>query len=377
MKYKVFKILVIVMPIGFLISCNNQKSNEISTETGLIYEILEQGQGEKTKIGDEVIVHETMGYLDGTILYSTKGMNNLPKILIGGGQAIDGVDEGIRGMQVGEIRKLVIPPSLSKRKQYPKFLSPDSTLLYKIELVEIIKQEKTQDNDKKWKPSSEKSGFEMISVKGGNFIMGGDDNVNDGGSPELRIADECPHPVTIKDFNIGKYEVTQADWEEIMRTNPSKEKDCDDCPVNQISWDDIQEFIMKVNLKYSENYRLPTEEEWEFAAKGGLESKNFMYSGSDNAKDVAWFSVNSNNESHPVGLLNPNELGIYDMSGNIWEWCNNAKTPYPCDTIGKIFESKVLRGGSFSHRQHNVRVNDRNGRNQTMSLPTLGFRLAK
>lgn len=377
MKYQKFIALIIVVSLGTLISCTNQKSDEVTTDSGLVYSILKPGNGEKVKEGDEVIVHETMGYRDGTILYSTKGMDNLPKILIGGGQAIEGVDEGLRGMQIGEIRKLTIPPSLSKRKQYPTFLSPDSILIYEIELVEIINQEKNQNINKTEKIESGKSGFEMVAVEGGDFIMGGNDDVDDGGSPELRIADECPHPATLKGFEIGKYEITQADWLEIMGTKPSGETNCDDCPVNQVSWDDIQIFIVAVNKKYSENYRLPTEEEWEFAAKGGLKSKKYTYSGSNKAEEVAWFSTNSNNELHPVGLLKPNELGIYDMSGNIWEWCNNAKTPYPCDTIGKVFESKVLRGGSFSHRQLSIRVIDRNGRDQTMRLPTLGFRLVK
>ncbi|MBT29298.1 MAG: sulfatase-modifying factor protein [Thalassobius sp.] len=232
-------------------------------------------------------------------------------------------------------------------------------------------QEQTTHSEKR------KSGFEMIDVQGGEYIMGGNDDVDDGGPSAMRIADECPHKVTVKDFSIGKYEVTQADWIEIMGSNPSKQEHCNDCPVEQVSWNDIQEFIKKANLKYGENYRLPTEEEWEFAAKGGAKSKSFMYSGSNNPEEVAWFADNSEGKAHPVGMLKPNEIGIYDMSGNIWEWCSNAKTPYPCDNLGKAFDSKVLRGGSFSHRVSSVRLRDRNGRDPSMQLPTLGFRLAK
>lgn len=224
---------------------------------------------------------------------------------------------------------------------------------------------------------SKRSGFEMIFVKGGPFIMGGDDQVDDGGDPHLRIADECPHAVRVKDFYIGKYEVTQEDWTEIMGTNPSKFSDCTYCPVEQVSWDDIQEFIQSLNMKKGETFRLPTEEEWEFAAIGGNGGNGYIYAGSNTAKKVAWFEGNAAGRPHPVGQLLPNELGLYDMSGNIWEWTNNKKIPYPCDTIGKVFDSKVLRGGSFSHRISNLRVRDRNGRNSTMRLPTLGFRLAK
>lgn len=125
-----------------LMACGHQKTQEnIYTETksGLKYLILQEGKGPKAKKGDEVIVKERMGYTNGKELFSTEGMKNLPKILLGGGQAIAGVDEGLRGMRVGEVRKLIVPPSLSKRTQYPTFLSPDSTLVYNIELVEIIK----------------------------------------------------------------------------------------------------------------------------------------------------------------------------------------------------------------------------------------------
>jgi formylglycine-generating enzyme required for sulfatase activity len=162
-----------------------------------------------------------------------------------------------------------------------------------------------------------------------------------------------------------------------MGTYPGKHEDCAECPVEQVSWDDIQEFISKLNSMNNEDYRLPTEEEWEFAARGGIKSKNYIYAGSNDAREVAWFEENSGSRSHPVGELKPNELGLYDMSGNIWEWISNSKKPYPCDDIGKVFESKVLRGGSFSHRKSSVRVKDRNGRISSMRLPTLGFRLAK
>ena len=123
--------------------------------------------------------------------------------------------------------------------------------------------QKQSVNDSK----KEKSGLEMIRVKGGEFIMGGRDNVDDGGAREIRIADECPHSVTLNSFQIGKYEVTQSDWFKIMGTNPNASNPCEDCPVSQVSWDDIQNLIKKLNLKYREDFRLPTEEEWEFAAR--------------------------------------------------------------------------------------------------------------
>ncbi len=245
-------------------------------------------------------------------------------------------------------------------------------LIIAVPLIVGCKNEKMKEKIEK-----KKSGLEMILVKGDKYIMGGNDNINDGGPSELRIADECPHFVEVSDFYIGKYEITQNDWIEIMGVNPNKNSDCNDCPVSLVSWRDVQEFIKILNLRDKENYRLPTEEEWEFAAKGGKKSQNYMYSGSNKAEKVAWFSLNSKNKPHPVGTLKPNELGIYDMSGNIWEWCSNYKTPYPCDSIGKKFKSRVLRGGTFGNRVESIRVIDRNGRDEYLRLETLGFRLVK
>jgi sulfatase modifying factor 1 len=219
---------------------------------------------------------------------------------------------------------------------------------------------------------TKKSGFEMVFVQGGIFTIGGNDNEHTGQGD-----DECPHMVSISDFAIGKYEVTQADWIEIMGSNPSYFKNCSECPVEQVSWDDVKVFIQRLNIKYKENYRLPTEYEWEYAARGGVKSKNYKYAGGSKVNEVAWYSANSNDKSHTVGLLRSNELGLYDMSGNIWEWCENLKHPYPCDADGKKFDSRVLRGGTWSNDSSSVRVRDRNGRVPYLRLNTLGFRLTK
>jgi formylglycine-generating enzyme required for sulfatase activity len=224
---------------------------------------------------------------------------------------------------------------------------------------------------------SEKSGLEMVFVQGGMFTMGGHDHVDDGGPQGGADIDECPHTVTVRDFLIGKYEVTQADWTAIMGHNPSYFPENPECPVEQVSWDDVQEYIRRSNIKLSEKYRLPTEEEWEFAARGGLKSKDYRYSGSNNPGEVAWYAQDSHGKPHPVGMLLPNELGIYDMSGNIWEWCSDFKHPYPCDLTGKTFDSRILRGGTWANDANSVRVRDRNGRNASTRLHTLGFRLAK
>ncbi|MBK8566205.1 MAG: SUMF1/EgtB/PvdO family nonheme iron enzyme [Saprospiraceae bacterium] len=141
----------------------------------------------------------------------------------------------------------------------------------------------------------------MLPIEGGSFIMGG------------------THPVTIKSFHLGKHPVTQAQWRAIMGNDPSHFKG-DDLPVEKVSWDDVQDFIQKLNDKTGENYRLPSEAEWEFAARGGTQSKGYEYAGSNLLEEVGWFSYISNSETQPVMQKKANELGLYDMSGNVFEW---------------------------------------------------------
>ena len=170
----------------------------------------------------------------------------------------------------------------------------------------------------------------------------------------------------IKDFYIGKFEVTQAQWKAITGKNPIRFKG-DNRPVEMISWDDIQIFLSDLNFKTGREYRLPTEAEWEYAARGGINSRNYKYSGSHNLREVGWFIGNNRfRRPQPVGTKSPNELEIYDMSGNVWEWC--------ADQFGKY---RIIRGGASNSPEHiclPISRIDRYG--STARRDVIGFRLA-
>ena len=187
--------------------------------------------------------------------------------------------------------------------------------------------------------------FDMMYVKGGTFIMGA---TSEQGSDAYN--DEKPvHSVTLSSFYICKYEVTQALWNAVMGSNPSNWKG-DDLPVETVSRDDCQTFIRKLNALTGKNFRLPTEAEWEFAARGGNNSRGYKYAGSNNIETVAWYQGNSGNKTHVVGTKSPNELGLYDMSGNVWEWCQDRYGSYSGasqtnPTGASSGSNRVLRGG--------------------------------
>ena len=163
-----------------------------------------------------------------------------------------------------------------------------------------------------------------------------------------------------------------------MGTNPSHFKNCDDCPVEQVSWNDIQTFLKKLNATTGANYRLPTENEWEYAARGGHKNAGYkVYAGSNNLNAVAWNGSNSDNKTHRVGQKSPNELGLHDMSGNVWEWCQDTYKPYPCDSKTKADNSgRVLCGGSWYYNDVH-RSAERYYLAPTLRISNYGFRLAQ
>ena len=222
--------------------------------------------------------------------------------------------------------------------------------------------------------------FTMVPVKGGTFMMGATSEQGD-----AAYGDEFPaHEVTLGDFWIAETEVTQELWYEVMGYNPSSFIGDLQCPVERVNWNDCQTFISILNELTGAVFRLPTEAEWEYAARGGNASKGYKYSGSDTVGDVAWCGDNASGTTHPVKTKLPNELGIYDMSGNVWEWCadwysDSYYASSPSDNPGGPASGtlRVLRGGCFEHNVWTYRVSDRVGYKPDTRPYTCGLRLAQ
>lgn len=215
------------------------------------------------------------------------------------------------------------------------------------------------------------TGMEFLHIPGGCFMMG-----DDSGEPDERPR----HEVCVYDFWMGRYEVTQGQWKTIMESNPSKFKAGDNHPVETVSWNEVNEFIKKLNLVSSQRFRLPTEAEWEYAATcGGRE--NLCFDGND-IDTFAWYDENSKGTTHEVGIKAPNLFGLYDMLGNVWEWCQDiyAWNAYSItQRTAPLFQGdgfrRVDRGGSFFNFKGDVRPTKRDRYNPDDKSSNLGFRL--
>lgn len=245
---------------------------------------------------------------------------------------------------------------------------PDSTSTYTVNGVEFV----------------------MVAVEGGTFTMGAT-------AEQLEDAyeDEKPaHRVTLSTFCIGQIEVTQQLWQAVMGDNPSHFMRSPLKPVENVSWDDCQEFIARLNALTGKKFRLPTEAEWEYAARGSNKSRGYIYAGSNTLGEVAWYDVNSyfidenssNYGTHTVATKQPNELGLYDMSGNVWEWCYDWFDDYhsgaqtnptgPTDPPSEDYPFRVHRGGAWNFDICDCRNSVRGCSPQSAKSKDIGLRLA-
>lgn len=242
-----------------------------------------------------------------------------------------------------------------------------------------LKQEQMPEEKEITEPTAGNSiAGELIFVKGGTYTMGCTKDQGDCAMDEKPV-----HDVTLNDFYLAKYEVTQALWTKVMGSNPSEFYTCSECPVEKVYWSDAQEFIAKLNEMTGKRFRLPTEADWEYAGRGGIHQENFKYSGSNSIEDVAWTSSNSENKTHSVGQKPANALGLYDMTGNVVEWCNDGyddfyykKSPAENPPGDARAVEKVLRGGSYRTGANDSHVSSRWTVRENYRVGFIGFRLA-
>ncbi len=222
------------------------------------------------------------------------------------------------------------------------------------------------------------TGMEFVLVKGGCYDMG--DTFGDGYSDEAPV-----HRVCVKDFYIAKYVVTQDQWRKVMENNPSSFAGCGgNCPVEKVSWNDAQRYLYALNQRSGKSYRLPTKAEWEYAARsGGRKEKWAGTSNESELSEYAWYAANAVKQTHPVGRKRPNGLGLYDMTGNVWQWVadwydggyyKNSPQDDPKGSASDIH--RVLRGGSWSSGPKDIRAGDRFNHGPDRRDNDMGFRLA-
>lgn len=228
-------------------------------------------------------------------------------------------------------------------------------------------------------PPEEKNSFtingvqlEMVKIPGGSFTMGSADSDN-----EADLSEKPAKERTVSDFYLSKYEVTQKLWTAIMPNNPSTVLN-DYYPVNNVSWEDCQLFIQRLNQITGRNFRLPTEAEWEYAAKVSKKNSGITtrYAGTDSdLGNYAWYSANSSGSIHRVGTKQPNSFGLYDMSGNVIEWCQDIYTSYATGVVEKDKDQRVLRGGYYAGDAASCRCTNRGSCNYSDAFEFFGFRL--
>ena len=305
-----------------------------------------------------------------------KGMNGVARTTLPVGQhsyivACDGYES-----EEGTVKlKASTPSNLQITLSKEAMATQQSSVTQPTVVQQPVAQTSVTNSDNITIPVKDGISIDMVRVEAGTFTMGA--------TPEMKnpFDDEKPtHQVTLtNDYYIGKYEVTQALWKAVMGNNPSKHKG-DNLPVEQVSWNDCQEFISKLNKKTGRIFRLPTEAEWEYAARGGNKSRGYQYSGSNNLSDVAWYDNNSGSKTHAVGTKQANELGLYDMSGNVYEWCQDWKGKYSSSsqvnpTGANSGSDRVCRGGCWYYAARLCCSSYRSDDNPYSRRKYVGFRL--
>ena len=219
-------------------------------------------------------------------------------------------------------------------------------------------------------------GLRMIYVEGGMFTMGGTDEQGE----DVKAYEEPAHPVKLNSYYIGMTEVTQELWEAVMGWNYAWNTESNQLPMEDVNWEECKEFADVLSERTGKKFRLPTEAEWEYAARGGIKSGNHKYSGSDNIDDVAWYVSNSDDMTHEVGKKNANELGIYDMNGNVWEWCQDwygeySTSSYDNPTGPKTGDFRIYRGGSYKEKAEYNRTSNRSFNRPDFRYGNIGLRV--
>ncbi|MGN1172699.1 MAG: formylglycine-generating enzyme family protein [Muribaculaceae bacterium] len=286
---------------------------------------------------------------------------------------VEFVDYGIKALESNTTYELVVSLPVYGVSPAPTVGQEETTSISELHPENSVQQSENQPfNQERFEVNGVV--FEMVYVPGGTFTMGATAEQGDDAYDREKPA----HSVTLSGYYIGKYEVTQAQWKSIMGKNPSWFKG-DNLPVEWVSWNDCQEFIRKLNQLTGKKFSLPTEAQWEYAARGG-KSGGTKYSGSNNIGNVAWYYGNSGSKTHPVGEKSPNDLGLYDMSGNVSEWCQDWAGDYSSysqtnPTGHGSGSGRVFRGGSLGSYARACRVSNRSSSAPDRRFLNFGFRL--
>ena len=285
---------------------------------------------------------------------------------------------GVAVAAIAFVAVMLLQPKPQPAIEVPEDLITAVTQSDTVSADEQPVQQEPEPTPEPERPQHNLPDIAMVYVSGGTFTMGA--TSEQGG--EAYFDEKPAHSVTLSGYYIGKYEVTQELWKAVMGSNPSYFKG-DNLPVENVSWNDVQEFLRKLNVMTGKRYRLPTEAEWEFAARGGNSSRGYKYSGSNSLGSVAWYDDNSGSRPHAVGTKSPNELGIYDMSGNVLELCqdwydssyyDNSPRTNPQGPNSGL--NRVCRGSSWLSGARSCRVSSRCNDSPAVRHGNLGFRLA-